>query len=193
MALQIERIPGGTPHRISLTQFERMIEAGIFTPGDRVELIEGEILDMAPTNFPHEACVARLNRLLTLAVGDNGYVWPQNNSIRIPDLSRPQPDVTLLKWRDDEYGPKSAPPTADDVLLVIEVSDSSLKYDRTRKLALYASAGIPEYWIVNLNGNLVEIHSEPQGSTYQNRFRSGPGETLQVPNDGALSVDSILR
>jgi Uma2 family endonuclease len=114
MARQVKQTPGETRHKISINQFERMIEVGIFAPGDRVELIEGEILDRAPINYPHEACVARLNRLLTLVAGDSGYVWPQNNSIRIPDLSRPQPDVTLLKWREDEYSPTGTPPTAAD-------------------------------------------------------------------------------
>ncbi len=130
MALQVKQIPGERPHKISIEQFERMIDAGIFTPEDRLELIEGEIFDMAPINFPHASCVARLNRLLTLAVGNNGYVWPQNNSIRIPDMSRPQPDVTLLKWRNDEYSPTGTPPTAADTLLVVDVSDTSLTYDR---------------------------------------------------------------
>src|SRR5205823_1229767 len=98
--------------------------------------------------------------------GDAALVWPQGNSIGLPiSNSRPEPDAILLKWRDDYYAAKR--PTPEDVLLVIEVSDTTLKYDRSVKVALYAQAGIPEYWIANLRTNVIEVYTDPSEGAYQ--------------------------
>src|SRR4051794_33679462 len=132
MAVQIER------HIITLEEFERMAEAGVFNEGARIELIRGEIVDMTPIGVRHEACVTRLTMLLSQRVGGKVVVWTQN-SIRLPDHSRPQPDVTLLRWRDDYYEAK--PPTPEDVILVIEVAETSIDYDRKTKRPMYARAG----------------------------------------------------
>jgi Uma2 family endonuclease len=194
VAVQVQEAADARRHTVSLEEFERMVEADVFAPGARIELIEGEILDMAPINYPHEACVGRLTRALMIAAGDAAYVWPQNNSIRIPNNSRPQPDITLLKWRDDLYSASGVPPTADDVLLVVEVSDSSLKFDRREKLALYAGAGIPDYWIANLRDKVLEIYSDPEGGTYRLTKRAGAGDTVQLPGGlaGVIFVDEIF-
>lgn len=177
--IQLER------YLFTLEEYERMIEAGVFNEAARVELIRGEIVDMAPINFPHEACVARLTRLLTVLTDGKAYVWPQNNSIRMPGHSRPQPDLTLLKWRDDLYA--NTPPVGEDVLLVIEVSDTSLKYDRSVKGPLYAEAGIPEYWIVNLRERIIEVYTDPTEGNYQSTRKAKSGEML--PLSGGLGSD----
>jgi len=186
MALQLER------HPISLEEYERMVEAGVFKEEARLELIRGEIVVMAAIGLPHEVCVARLTTLLATNTVGRAIVWPQNNSIRIPNHSRPQPDVTLLRWRDDYYAAKS--PTPEDVLLVVEVADRSLASDRTVKGPLYAEAGIPEYWIVNLRDEVVEIYSNPVGGKYKSVKRAKPGETLPLPGglEGAIAVGEIM-
>jgi Uma2 family endonuclease len=186
MALQLER------HPISLEEFERMVDAGVFGEDTRIELIRREIIEMAPIGFPHEMCVARLSGLLTRLVGERALVWPQNNSIRLPGNSRPQPDLTLLKWRDDYTRDK--PPTAKDVLVIIEVSETSLVYDRTVKGPLYAEAGIPEYWIVNLRAEVVEVSTNPVAGKYESVKRAKRGETLALPGEleGAIAVGEIL-
>jgi Uma2 family endonuclease len=120
-------------------------------------------------------------------------VWPQGNSIRLPDSdSRPQPDLTLLKWRDDLYRGKR--PSAEDVILLIEVSDTSLRYDRTDKAKLYAEAGIPEYWLVNVAEHTIEIYTNPGQSKYESFKKAKPGETVPLPAElrGAIKVDDIL-
>src|SRR5947209_6071582 len=186
MVLQVER------HLFSLEEYERMVEAGVFNEDAHIELIRGEIVEMAPINFPHQECVARLTTLLVTRTVGRGYVWPQNNSIRLPGHSEPQPDLVLLRWRDDMYAGR--PPTVADVLLVVEVSDSSLKYDREVKGPLYAGAGIPEYWIVNLRDQVIEVYAQPAGDTYQHtqQARSGDQLTLSAVPQSALAVTDIL-
>jgi Uma2 family endonuclease len=185
MAAQVVR------KQYNLDEFEQMVRAGILTQEDRVELIEGEIVEMAPIEVPHEACVARLNLLLVERLQRTAVVWPQS-SIRIPTKSRPQPDIAVLKWRDDLYGARGAAP--EDVVLLIEVAASSLRYDQTRKAPLYAEAGIPELWIVNLQENIVEVYAQPASGVYQSTRRAGRGETLQLPGglNVTLGVDEIL-
>jgi len=186
MAIQLER------RLFTLEEYEHMVEAGVFDENERIELIRGEIVEKAPIGFPHEMCVARLTTLLVQKAADKALVWPQNNSIRLPSHSRPEPDLTLLRWRDDYHANK--PPVSEDVLLVIEVADSSLKYDRTVKGPLYAEAGIPEYWIVNLRDDLIEVHAGPTAGTYKRTRKARRGETLALPGglEGSIDVSDIL-
>ncbi len=125
------------PRRRLLTADDvlRMVEAGILREGERVELIEGELIEMVPINAPHGGLVARLTRLLIRAVGDEGILWTQS-SVRLSDIDLPQPDFALLRPRSDDYMWRL--PTAGDILLDIEVSHSSLSFDRQRKAPLYA-------------------------------------------------------
>ncbi|MDQ2806850.1 MAG: Uma2 family endonuclease [Chloroflexota bacterium] len=180
-----------TRWRFTVTQFERMGETGILHEDDRVELIEGEIIAMCAINSPHLGCVNRLNSLLMRQANEQMTVSIQN-PVRLSRRSEPQPDVTVLHWRADGYG--SAMPTAADVLLLIEVSDSTLAYDRQVKLPLYAQADIAEVWIVNLNDNMVEIHTDPRGSTYQQKrtIRVGESITPTLLPDLTLVVADIL-
>ena len=193
MALQVEQRTSSTPHLITLAEYERMCKAGVFEPEARVELIRGEIVDMAPIGPEHENSVARLNRLLTRLVEDAGFVWPQGNAIRLPNSdSRPQPDITILRWRDDFYSGKR--PTAEDVILLVEVSDSSLAYDRGSKRALYAEAGVAEYWVVNLVDKVVEVYTNPSGGAYQSLRTVQRDETLPLPGGltGGIAVADVL-
>ncbi len=152
MALSIPR------KLFSIDEYERMIEASVFEEDARIELIEGEIVEMSPISPPHSACVTRLNLLLHELLGRSAHIWVQN-SIRLPNNSRPEPDVAVMKWRDDFY--EEMHPTPGDVLLLIQVSDTTLKDDKLVKIPLYARAGIQEVWIVSLGERVIEVYSNP--------------------------------
>lgn len=172
----IDTPPLLTRHRLSVADYYRMGEAGIFAPNARVELIEGEIIDMAPIGTRHGSAVMRLNSLLSAAVGSRAVVSVQN-PLRLSDLSEPEPDLMLLKPRDDFYA--DAHPTAADVLLLIEVADTSARYDREIKLPLYARHGVPEVWIVDLDARLLRLFREPAGEAYVHASTTAsPGHTL---------------
>jgi Uma2 family endonuclease len=156
-------------------------------------LIEGEIVRMAPIGIRHEACVRRVSKLLERKVGDVALISVQS-SIRLLDNSQPQPDIVLLKWynQDDYY--ENRRPTPEDVLLLIEVADTSLDYDRGKKLAKYASSGIPEYWLVNLIEDVIEAYSEPAPGSYKKMQKVGRGRSLPLPVElsGLIQVDDVL-
>jgi len=152
-------------HRITVHDYHRMGEIGVFAPDARVELIEGEIIDMAPIGNDHQSIVDQLNRALVLAVGRNAIVRTQG-SIRLSQWSEPEPDLVLLKPRPDFYrGAEFAFGT--DSLLVIEVSDTTLKYDRDIKVPLYARHGVPEVWIVDVNGNVLLVYGDLRDGKYE--------------------------
>lgn len=178
-----------THWRFTVTDYHQMAEVGILTEDDRVELIDGEILEMSPIGGRHVACINRLNRLLVQRLGDDGVVSIQN-PVRLDEHNEPEPDVTVIRARD--YGDDL--PTAGDVLLLIEVADTSLRYDRRRKLPLYATAGIPESWVVDLQGETIERHSNPVAGRYSLTVRAGRGEeieSLAVPGL-TLKADEVL-
>ncbi len=168
-----------------------MAEAGILHEDDRVELIEGEIVQMTPTGRRHAVCVAELTRLLVPAVGQRALLWPQN-PITLPDDTEPQPDIVLLRPRADRYLQDDAHP--EDVLLLVEVADTSQRYDRLVKLPLYGRAGVPEVWIVDLPGEVIEVHRGPTPSGYTKAGRAARGGTVAPAAfpDIVLSVDTIL-
>lgn len=145
-------------------EYERMGEAGIFPPGARLELIEGEIYEMSPIGSPHAACVKFLSRLLNELFGKELIVGVQD-PVRLNDFSEPQTDLTLLRWREDFY--RSAHPTPEDVLLVVEVADTTAVTDRSVKIPLYAKSGVAEAWLVNIPDERVEIYSDPSGGEYR--------------------------
>jgi Uma2 family endonuclease len=174
-------------HTFTVAEYERMGEAGILSENDRVELVEGEIINMSPIGERHAACVGRLTQLLVLLLQRTAILWVQN-PIRLDDYSEPQPDVAVLRPRDDFYG--NSLPTPGDVLLLIEVSDSTLEYDRQIKLPLYARAGVPEVWVVNLGEEVVETYSQPSGGSYQSAGRFARGEVVQSSAVEALGVEA---
>lgn len=150
-------------HKFTTEQYQLMGKAGIFHPEARLELIDGEIVIMSPIGLKHAVTINRLNRFLVQGIREQGIVSIQN-SFRISQYSEPEPDIAILKHRDDFYAGKF--PSSEDILLIIEVADSSLKYDQTTKLSLYAEQNIPEYWIVNLERNILEVYRQPQNKSY---------------------------
>ena len=145
-------------HRLSTDDYRRMAEHGILRPDARVELIEGEIVDMPPIGSSHNGLVNHLNRLFTDAVGAAAVVQVQG-SVELPRHSQPQPDVALLGPRADFY--RRTLPQPEDVLLLVEVADSTLAYDRDVKAPLYARFRIPEYWLVDAGAERVTVFREP--------------------------------
>lgn len=153
-----------TRHRLSVADYYRMGEAGLFATEARVELIEGEVIDMPPIGSKHGAAVKRLISLLTAAVGTRAIVSAQD-PLHLGDFSEPEPDLMLLAARADFYA--SAHPTAADVWLLIEVADSSARYDREIKLPLYARHGVREVWIVDLDARTLSFFRNPEGDGYK--------------------------
>ena len=177
--------------KFTVEQYHRMIEAGVFPPEYRAELIEGEIIEMSPIGPRHASCVSRLTQMLTLLLQRAAIVWVQN-PIQLDDLSEPEPGVCVLRPRADFYA--ESLPTPADALLVIEVSETTLDYDRQKKLPLYAGAGVAEVWIVSLADNRIETHAGLSGGAYRAAGVAGRGEELgsrSVPNL-SLDVSSIL-
>lgn len=167
--------------QFSVHDYARMREVGILGEDDRVELLDGEIYVMSPIGPLHVGIVNRLNKLLTRQVGDAGIVSVQN-PIRLNDYSEPLPDIAVLSPRDDYYSQALATP--DDVLLLIEIADSSLAYDREEKLPRYAQAQISEVWIIDLNRQVVEQHTQPQQGEYTQLHRvllGNPISASQLP------------
>jgi Uma2 family endonuclease len=185
MSVQIAR------RYFSVEEYHRMGEAGIFAEGDRVELIEGEILKMSPIGRRHAACVKRINEQLINLLRGRAIVSVQD-PILLDDYSEPQPDIAIVKRRNDFYA--QALPATADVLLVIEVADTSLAYDRDIKLPAYARSAIPEVWIVDLAAQAVEVHADPVNGVYRNvrSYRRGDTITPVHFSNLAIVVDAIL-
>ena len=162
-------------HRLSVADYDRMAQAGILGEDDRCELIEGEIIDMTPIGLGHVSCVNRLNQLFATHAAGKAIVSVQN-PIRLNAQSEPQPDIAVLRYRDDFY--RDFHPTPEDVLLIVEVADASLRYDREIKLPLYARHGIPEVWIIDLQNGRVEIFRGPEGDRYRETFQPERNETV---------------
>jgi Uma2 family endonuclease len=150
-------------HKLSVSDYYRMGDAGILNEDDRIELIEGELIDMAPIGSRHVAAVMRLTHVLTQVVSNQAYVSVQN-PLLLSGHSVPQPDFLVLKRRTDFYS--DGLPKPEDVYWLIEVSDSTIDYDRKTKLPLYAQHGIPEVWIINLNNLSLERYSQPNETGY---------------------------
>lgn len=150
-------------HRLTVDDFHRMGEAGIFRADERVELIDGEVIDMAPIGSNHAGTVGFLAKRLERAVGDSALVFVQN-PLSLTASSEPQPDIMLLKPRADFY--RSAHPRPEDVLLIIEVADTTLAYDRDIKVPLYARHAIPEAWLVDLENKRLHVFTSPSDTGY---------------------------
>lgn len=176
--------------RFDVDEYHEMARAGILTPDDRVELIDGEIVQMTSIGSRHAACVDILARTFVLALRESAHVRVQN-PVRLDRFSEPEPDVALLRSRADSYA--GAHPTPADVLLLIEVADASLPFDQRIKVALYAAAGIPEVWIVDLVSDVLEIYRDPRAEGYarEERVVSGPVAVEALP-DLELELAAIL-
>ena len=178
------------PWRFNVDDYYAMAEAGILSHDERVELVNGEIVEMSPIGKRHRSSVYALGHLLSLQLGDQAIVGVQN-AVHLDNCREFQPDVTILRSSDDFY--LSDPPGPRDVLLLIEVSDSSLSYDRDVKLSLYAGAGIPEFWIVNIPNGVVEVYTDPSDGEYRTRRVYAADESVSPTSfpDVSLPVSRI--
>ena len=187
MTLQLLR------RQFTVDEYHKMIGAGILGEDDRVELLDGEIHNMSPIDPVHAAYVNRLNHLLSRQVDESVIVSVQN-PVLLDDYSEPEPDVALLRWRADYYA--QAHPAPSDVLLLLEVANSSAGYDRSEKLPRYAAAGINEVWIINIKRRAIEQYMQPDGDEYSSRkiLRRGtialtlPELTLTLSTDAIFGV-----
>jgi len=178
--------------RFTVDEYHRMGEAGIFHEDDRVELIEGEIVEMTPIGSLHASVVARINHFFSTRLGQRSVVWPQNPLLLAALISEPQPDVILLAPRPDFYA--RALPQPADVQLVIEVADSSLAYDRRTKMPLYARAGVVEAWLANVEAGRVELYRGPGAAGYaevRRPTRDEPFSPLAFPDVVVRLVDLL--
>lgn len=180
------------PRLFTVSEYHRMAEAGIFTEDDRVELIQGEIVAMSPIGSRHAACVKKLAGLVRELLSGKSVIVGIQDPVCLSDDSEPQPDLSLLRARADFYA--AAHPTPEDVLLLIEISDASVMYDRNVKLPLYARSGIREVWLVDLGANMVEVHSIPLARVYSQtrRFERGSTAVSVVLPELQLPATEIL-
>jgi len=173
-------------HITDVTEWQKMGEAGIFPPESHLELINGEIIEMAPIGSPHASHLNRLNKFFSILVQDIAIVAIQN-PVRLDDLSEPQPDLTLLRPNSDFYYENH--PTAKDIFLLIEVAGSSLKFDQTTKLRLYALHNIPEYWLLNINDSCIEVYRQPQQDSYAEKTTLRAGDKITLSQLENISID----
>ena len=180
-----------TRKRFTADEYQRMGQVGILREGDRVELIDGEIVAMTPIGTRHNASVARANRALVRAAGDDAIVLPQG-SVRLDLYSEPQPDLVLLRPQSDFYASRHAGP--GDILLVIEIADSSIRYDQDVKAPLYAGVRIPEYWLIDLNADVVWRYSSPDQDTYRRveQYHRGQSMAPTLLSTCVVDVDVFL-
>src|SRR5574337_610208 len=191
MAEILERPLAPTRHRLNVDAYYRMAEAGILTDPHRVELIDGEIIDMPAIGSPHAAITNRLARRFSRSFGDEVALVSVQSPLRLDAHNEPEPDLMLLQPRADGY--RASHPGAADVLLLVEVAETSLAYDRTTKLPLYAKFGVPEVWIVDLKGPAVEVYREPRGDGYALKQRLAAGSLAPILLPGrAIDVGALL-
>lgn len=178
-------------HLISVDEYYRMAEVGLLSPQARVELIEGVIIDMAPIGSLHASIIDALTRYFVQAIGDKAVVGIQR-PVRLSKTSEPQPDVSIFRPRADFY--RNSHPTAADLLLVIEVSDTTLRFDLNDKRALYAQHGIPEYWVIDTQGRQLHCLREPSGDDYRSTTVFGVGQVASMAAlpDVAVNLAQLL-
>ena len=171
--LQLESRPP-----LTVDEFKTLAEAEGWDEDTRVELLDGEVVWMSPINDRHAGCVNRLNRLFSRRYTDDVALVSVQNPIRIDSYDEPQPDVALLRPRADDYA--AATPTPTDTLLLVEVSDSTLRIDLGRKARIYADAGVAEYWVVDVKNLVVYVHRDPAAGRYATRRVLGSSERISA-------------
>jgi Uma2 family endonuclease len=186
MALDVAR------RLFTVDEYDHLIETGFFGPEERLELVDGEIITMSPIGAPHAACVARLMDLFMTRLGERALVWVQNPVI-LGVRQEFVPDIVLLRRRDDYYA--SRRPRPADSLLVIEVVDTTLHFDRSVKVPRYAAAGIVEVWLADLQRDLILIYDTPRPDGYASSRTARRGDHLTPVSfpDVSLAVDHLLR
>lgn len=185
MAIEISR------RLFTVHEYHLMVDAGILCEDDRVELIRGEVLEMTPIGPRHSAAVLRANNALGKIVGDRAIVGVQG-SIRLDEYDEPQPDIYLLRPKEDFYASGHA--GAKDVFLIVEMADSSLLYDQTIKMELYAETGVPEYWVADIQNDCVVVYNDPANGGYRTVRTFGRGTSVvpQLLPDLSIPVDVLL-
>ncbi len=178
-------------YRFSVEEFNKLGEVGIFDENDRVELLDGEIIVMSPIGSEHAATVLRMGWYFQQRLGEQVLTSTQNPTV-IDEFSEPQPDLMLLKLKADFY--KRAHPRPDDILLLVEVSDTTLGYDRGPKLRKYAECGVREVWIVNLKKATIEQFCSPSLSEYaiSQNYRRGESIALTAFPEVTFQVDELI-
>jgi Uma2 family endonuclease len=174
--MAIEKLQLESRPPLTVEEFDALAETEGWDEDTRVELLDGEIVWMSPINDPHAACVKRLNRLFNRRYADDQVLASVQDPIRIERYDEPQPDIALLRPRPDFYA--TATPTPDDVLLLVEVADTTLRTDLGRKARIYASGGVSDYWVVDLNNRVLYVHRQPEGGAYVERQVLGPDERV---------------
>ena len=177
--------------RFTAAEFLRLVEIGVLAEGDRVELIQGDLIEMSPIYITHIATLNRLVWLLSNALGKQVILSVQN-PVQLSEDNLPQPDVAIFRFQEEFYSEQHAKP--EDILLIIEVADTSLRYDQRVKSKLYGTAGIADYWIVNLPERQIEVYREPRPNGYRTVTTYAPGETLSplAFPDVVLQVEQIM-
>ncbi|QLE57869.1 Uma2 family endonuclease [Nostoc sp. TCL26-01] len=180
-----------TPKRFTIDEYHQLIELGFLKEGDRIELIRGELIQMVAKGTPHTVCGSILCRQLDRLLGDTVVIRRQD-PITLPNQSEPEPDVVIARGRDEDY--LAHHPYPQDILLVIEISDSTLTYDQTKKLEIYAEAEILNYWIVDLNALQLERYSQPYQDThgkfnYLSKQISLPNQSVAIPGFEDISLE----
>ena len=191
VAADPDRMADVQRYRFNVDEFARMGEAGIFAADDRVELIDGEVREMTPIGSPHAGLVNRLNELLVTRLAGRANIIVQN-PIRLDRRTEPQPDLVVARRRKSFYADRHPEPS--DVLVVVEVADSSLRYDRAEKVPRYGRAGIPETWLVEVEAGTITVYTEPGPEGYARQQVRNRGERVvaaSVP-DLRLAVDDIF-
>ena len=173
MTLQLDR------RLLTVDDYHKMIEAGIFTKNDHVELLNGEIIKMSPVKSSHSGKVNRIQTLLVRLLLDKAIISVQN-PITIQPLSEPEPDICVLKVRDDYY--ENSHPKGEDVILLIEVSDTTLQKDKTIKADLYARGGVSDYWIIDIKAQSIECHSNPHNGKFKSIELKDGDDKMTIPH-----------
>ncbi len=168
-------VPAVRLHCWSRAEYDLMIEAGIFTEDDHVELLDGEIIDMTPQKSLHATAISLVDAAIRKVIATEEYYVRIQLPLALDDLSQPEPDITVVRGGPRDY--RDAHPTT--AVLVVEVSDATLSYDRGKKLEAYARSSIPEYWVLNLKDGSLEVYREPQGIAYHAQTSVGALESVQ--------------
>jgi Uma2 family endonuclease len=176
-------------HRFTVDEFHRMGETGILSEDDRVELINGEIIEMTPIGSAHAGCVRDLDAWLQLTLRGEAVVSTQQ-PLKVEYDGEPIPDIVILRPRKDRY--RGDHPTSADALLIIEVADSSVLFDRNVKSRMYALAGVPEYWVVDLPRSSVVVFEQPERGGYTEQHEYRRGESWQSPGIGGREISTGL-
>lgn len=185
LLVESELLDSQPRHHWTVAEYHRMGDVGLLNEDSRIELIDGELIEMAPIGSPHGGNVNRFIRLFSRVVGNQAIVAAQN-PVALGGYSEPEPDIALLRWRADDY--ELSHPHPEDVLLLIEVSDSTLRYDRDVKVPLYAKSGIPEVWLLDLQNRQLEIYREPINGEYQQRDCRRTGKIAPI-----LCLDAVIN